>query len=738
MASDGEALDGEGGERKETNDGKLGPSTKADKAQQLFGSAELGRSGLCAVHSGHIAHCTVRDAAAALDNLDASGSLESSQRATPPAPAPPADSREPIEQSAATSGQHVGLSDSMPAADTPRLQDCGTACCPALPANAGRDECAASRADPTTGSACTPASPGATWQGGSKLGQCTAGEGDPQDGLHGPAAEQQQQHTQPTQQGELSRQLQQQQQQPAPPAQQQQQQQQQCRGPPRRKGQSRPAVVVRGLSPATTAQALADVFRLAGRIKRLRLVTDESGASAGVAFINFYDQEAMLAAEALGQGLEIDGCRPTVRNVHNEAAAVPLRQSQPSGPPAAPTPSPRPQPALQGAAAAPAHGASQQPPSTAQQQAQQQRPQQRQQHEAADAMPWLLAGSLATAQQQDQFRGSRSSSASSLQSTTAGQLQRLPSLPGMAGVTGQPPAAGYPAATWGSASPSEPATSTDALYARPLALEVDEAMLREHFGPDAGVVSAKVMRYPDGTSRGCGIVRFCNADRAQHALQMLDGTQLAGRTVRLSWARHRQRSVHSTPCWERAGSPGVPYMDYGRSMPTPGDLTGMLPVMAPSPGYPAAVMVPAFYYPAYAPPMPGAPLATGPPMAAPQFSQLAAFGMVPAQQVVATPEYPQPPPPAPAAPAAAATSASERLHEGTDEQEQEQQQQQQQQQQNDAWPISPIFFWDPGSATATRSGATVQYSSQGAAEPASSAVVTALLSTLGEQGRLLS
>ncbi len=177
----------------------------------------------------------------------------------------------------------------------------------------------------------------------------------------------------------------------------------------------------------------------------------------------------MLAAEALGQGLEIDGCRPTVRNVHNEAAAVPLQQSQPSGPPAAPTPSPRPQPALQGAAAAPAHGASQQQPSAAQQQAQQQRPQQRQQHEAADAMPWLLAGSLATAQQQDQFRGSRSSSASSLQSTTAGQLQRLPSLPGMAGLTGQPPAAGYPAATWGVASPSEPATSTDALYARPLA-----------------------------------------------------------------------------------------------------------------------------------------------------------------------------------------------------------------------------------------------------------------------------
>ncbi len=91
-------------------DGKLGPSTKADKAQQLFGSVELGRSGLCAVQSGHIAHCTVRDAAAALDCQNVSGSLDSSQRAAPPAPAPPAHSREPIEQSAATSGPHVGLS----------------------------------------------------------------------------------------------------------------------------------------------------------------------------------------------------------------------------------------------------------------------------------------------------------------------------------------------------------------------------------------------------------------------------------------------------------------------------------------------------------------------------------------------------------------------------------------------------------------------------------------------------
>lgn len=36
-------------------------------------------------------------------------------------------------------------------------------------------------------------------------------------------------------------------------------------------------------------------------------------------------------------------------------------------------------------------------------------------------------------------------------------------------------------------------------------------MLREHFGPDAGVVSAKVMRYPDGTSRygNCQLAALC-------------------------------------------------------------------------------------------------------------------------------------------------------------------------------------------------------------------------------------
>ena len=203
-----------------------------------------------------------------------------------------------------------------------------------------------------------------------------------------------------------------------------------------------------------------------GRIKRLRLVTDEAGVSAGVAFINFYDQEAMLAAEEIGQGLELDGCRPTVRNVYRDQLPA-QEQGQTTGPPTSSGLGP--QPGLPAPAAGRARGAQQQPPCGAYQRAQQQRQQQRQRHDAPDPWPWLLAGALPTAQHQGQSRGSRSSSASSMQSGSAGQLPRPPSLPGMAGVTGQTQPAVYPAAPWSGALPSEPVTPNEALYARSLA-----------------------------------------------------------------------------------------------------------------------------------------------------------------------------------------------------------------------------------------------------------------------------
>lgn len=84
-------------------------------------------------------------------------------------------------------------------------------------------------------------------------------------------------------------------------------------------------------NPATLHPMLrcAACFAPAGPIKRLRLVVDEEGRSAGVAFITFMSPEAMQAALMLGADqLVIDGHRPTVSPAHRDLAPAEQQQQQ--------------------------------------------------------------------------------------------------------------------------------------------------------------------------------------------------------------------------------------------------------------------------------------------------------------------------------------------------------------------------------------------------------------------------
>lgn len=78
-----------------------------------------------------------------------------------------------------------------------------------------------------------------------------------------------------------------------------------------------------------------------------------------------------------------------------------------------------------------------------------------------------------------------------------------------------------------------------------------------------------------------------NAKRlANSCLTPTPAAQLAGRALRLTWARDRQRAAHTALGWEGGGSPAVaPFAGQGRAAAPPGgDIAAMLPVMAASPG----------------------------------------------------------------------------------------------------------------------------------------------------------
>ncbi|KAI7846425.1 hypothetical protein COHA_000038 [Chlorella ohadii] len=399
------------------------------------------------------------------------------------------------------------------------------------------------------------------------------------------------------------------------------------RSPLRRRPAPKPAIVVRGLLPTTTAETLYAAFGSAGHIRRLRLVTDAEGHSAGVAFITFQTAEAVRRALQRGEGIVIDGARPTVGPAHREAD--PEEQAQ---------------------QAQQAAGESQQPVAPEQRvQQPQQQPARHQQQAQQQVQHAQQAPSLAGP---SQLQAPRRGSFSGLPAGGTGwevHLQRAGSSPALSGLGGGPPSATGSLGTLSSSAGE--ASSTDTLFARPLAPEVDESALREFIGEHAGVLSIRILRLPDGTSRGCGFVRFAEHSQARLVLQALNGAQLFGRTLRLSWAHQRQPQHSPSPSLETISRPrsfgASSSGDFSPTAPrlSAGAAIGMVPMLAASPGYPAApiMMSPVYWQaggmyaapavPAMPPgsPIPGSPIPGSPVIGSPyQFAQpMAGFAALP-------------------------------------------------------------------------------------------------------------
>ncbi|XP_076926514.1 glycine-rich RNA-binding protein 4, mitochondrial-like [Bidens hawaiensis] len=84
--------------------------------------------------------------------------------------------------------------------------------------------------------------------------------------------------------------------------------------------------------------------------------------------------------------------------------------------------------------------------------------------------------------------------------------------------------------------------SSAKLFVGGLAYATDEMGLREAFQEFGEVIDAKVITDRDsGRSRGFGFVSYTSADAANTALQDMDGKELHGRRIRVSFAQEKPR-----------------------------------------------------------------------------------------------------------------------------------------------------------------------------------------------------
>jgi RNA recognition motif-containing protein len=81
------------------------------------------------------------------------------------------------------------------------------------------------------------------------------------------------------------------------------------------------------------------------------------------------------------------------------------------------------------------------------------------------------------------------------------------------------------------------------LYIGSLAYATTDDSLRNYFASAGNVVSASViMDKMTGRSRGFGFVEMDSEQAAQDAIAKLDGTELDGRTIRVSVAQAKERT----------------------------------------------------------------------------------------------------------------------------------------------------------------------------------------------------
>lgn len=77
--------------------------------------------------------------------------------------------------------------------------------------------------------------------------------------------------------------------------------------------------------------------------------------------------------------------------------------------------------------------------------------------------------------------------------------------------------------------------------------------LKDHMRQAGGILSVDVMQFPDGRSKGCGIVKFDDQFSAARAIQNLTDTDLKGRRI---WLREDREAGRSRPGPGRGGMQG--------------------------------------------------------------------------------------------------------------------------------------------------------------------------------------
>ncbi|KAL8143755.1 hypothetical protein V2J09_016787 [Rumex salicifolius] len=78
------------------------------------------------------------------------------------------------------------------------------------------------------------------------------------------------------------------------------------------------------------------------------------------------------------------------------------------------------------------------------------------------------------------------------------------------------------------------------LYVKNLDDSVDDDKLKELFSPFGSVASCKVMRDPNGISRGSGFVAFTTAEEASRALTEMKGKMVVGKPLYVALAQHKE------------------------------------------------------------------------------------------------------------------------------------------------------------------------------------------------------
>ncbi|KAL5737666.1 hypothetical protein ACOSP7_030427 [Xanthoceras sorbifolium] len=111
--------------------------------------------------------------------------------------------------------------------------------------------------------------------------------------------------------------------------------------------------------------------------------------------------------------------------------------------------------------------------------------------------------------------------------------------------------------TQGSQGENDPNNTT--IFVGGLDPSVSDDILKQVFGQYGELVHVKI---PVG--KRCGFVQYANRNSAEQALSMLNGTQLGGQSIRLSWGRSPSNKQPDQAQWNGGGGGGGGYYGYAQ------------------------------------------------------------------------------------------------------------------------------------------------------------------------------